>query len=55
MSDKNRQKVFRPSEVNYLKGNFNKARKLLKWKPKTNLKELVRIMIKEDMKSNNAR
>ena len=48
------KKYFRPAEVNYLRGNFSKARKVLKWKPKKNLKELARLMLKEDMKLNNA-
>jgi GDPmannose 4,6-dehydratase len=38
-------KYFRPSEVHYLKGNCSKARKKLKWRPKTSLKELIKIMI----------
>ena len=48
------KKYFRPAEVNYLRGNCSKAKKVLKWKPKKNLKELVRLMLKEDMKLNNA-
>ena len=43
-------KYFRPAEVGYLKGNYNKANKSLKWKPKTNLKRLIKIMIEEDYK-----
>ena len=41
---------FRPSEVNYLKGNFSKASRILKWKPKIDLKKLVKIMIDEEIK-----
>ena len=41
---------FRPSEVNYLKGNFSKASRILKWKPKVDLKKLVKIMIDEEIK-----
>ncbi|MBC8307496.1 MAG: GDP-mannose 4,6-dehydratase [Pelagibacterales bacterium] len=42
--------LFRPSDVNYLKGNFSKANKKLKWSPKTNLKKLVKIMVSEELK-----
>ena len=31
---------FRPTEVRSLKGNFEKAKKILKWRPKTNLENL---------------
>lgn len=39
---------FRPSEVEYLRGDSSYARKLLGWKPKVSFEELVEIMIKED-------
>ena len=39
---------FRPSEVDYLIGNYNKAKKLLKWKPKISFKALVKEMVFED-------
>ena len=42
--------LFRSAEVNYLKGNFSKANKKLKWSPKTNLKKLVKIMVSEELK-----
>ena len=29
---------------------YNKAKKLLRWKPKTKFKDLVRIMVEEDIK-----
>ena len=41
---------FRPTEVNFLKGNSIKAEKKLYWKPKTNLKKLIKIMIDEGIK-----
>lgn len=41
---------FRPSEVDYLVGDANKARKLLGWEPKINFTELVRMMIQSDLK-----
>ena len=40
----------RPSEVNTLLGDFSKAKKILKWKPKYNFKELVKNMVEEDFK-----
>lgn len=36
---------FRPSEVSYLKGNAVKTFKQLNWRPKTNLNQLIDIMI----------
>ncbi len=39
---------FRPTEVDLLIGDASKAKKLLKWKPKTTLEELVSIMVKAD-------
>jgi len=38
------KKYFRPTEVNYLFGDFKKAKKVLNWKPKTNLNQLIKIM-----------
>ena len=43
-------KFFRPSEVNMLRGNPSKAKKKLKWIPKTNLDDLIKIMIKDELK-----
>ena len=43
------KKYFRPAEVNFLKGNYTKAKKVLKWSPKTNLDNLAKIMIKSDL------
>ncbi len=44
------KKFFRPNDVKSLKGNFNKAKKELNWKPKTNFSKLVKIMIISDLK-----
>ena len=44
------KKYFRPAEVDYLRGDSKKANKVLKWKAKTNLKGLVKLMIDEEMK-----
>ncbi len=43
------KKYFRPSEVDQLLGDAKKARKVLKWKPKINFKQLVKTMIVSDM------
>jgi len=44
-------KYFRPSEVEQLLGDPSKAASLLKWDPrKTSFEELVRIMVRHDMK-----
>ena len=40
----------RPSEVASLLGNYSKAKKIIKWKPKTSFKELVKSMVIEDLK-----
>jgi GDPmannose 4,6-dehydratase len=42
-------KFYRPSEVNFLRGDESKAKKILKWKPKINFKKLVEIMAKADI------
>lgn len=39
---------FRPSEVDYLRGDSSYAKKVLGWKPKVSFQELVEIMAKED-------
>ncbi len=41
---------FRPKEVGFLRGNSAKAKKILKWKSKTNIDQLIDIMIKEELK-----
>ena len=44
------KKYFRPTEVESLKGDFRKARRLLKWKPKIGIKNLVKEMISHELK-----
>jgi GDPmannose 4,6-dehydratase len=44
------KKYERPAEVDLLIGNPEKAKKLLGWEPKTTFKELVALMVQEDMK-----
>jgi len=43
---------FRPTEIDELRGDSKKARRELKWKPKTNFKSMVKEMVLEDIKKN---
>ncbi|MFW9829662.1 MAG: GDP-mannose 4,6-dehydratase [Candidatus Thorarchaeota archaeon] len=43
------KRFFRPLDVNYLQGDYSKAKKTLNWEPKTKFRDLVRIMMKEDI------
>lgn len=43
-------KYFRPAEVEFLLGDAKKAYKNLGWQPKTSFKELVSLMVQEDLK-----
>lgn len=43
-------KYYRPTEVDLLIGDYSKAEKQLGWKPRTSFKELVRLMVWEDLK-----
>lgn len=45
----NNPKHLRPAEVDYLIGDYSKAKKALGWKPKTSFKELVKIMVEADI------
>ncbi len=44
-------RYFRPLEVEGLQGDYSKARQKLGWRPKTNFKELVRIMVDSDIEA----
>ncbi len=44
----------RPAEVDYLIGDYSKAKKELGWKPKTSFKELVEMMVKADIQNEKA-
>jgi GDPmannose 4,6-dehydratase len=44
------KELFRPAEVHELKGDYSKAKKLLGWKPKVKFKELVKMMVDEDLR-----
>ena len=43
------QKFLRPTEVDFLKGNYSKAKRLLKWKPHHTTNSLVEDMISEEL------
>jgi GDPmannose 4,6-dehydratase len=43
-------RYFRPAEVDLLWGDPTKARKQLRWEPKTSIRELVRMMVNYDLK-----
>ena len=43
------KKFFRPSEVDNLKGDYKKAKKDLKWKPRTSFSKLVKLMLYSDL------
>ncbi len=45
------RKFFRPLEVNNLRGDASKARRVLGWKPKTSFRELVRLMVDADLEA----
>lgn len=43
------QKFYRPSEVDYLKGDFSRAKNKLGWQPKTNLEGLIKLMFDAEL------
>jgi GDPmannose 4,6-dehydratase len=43
------KRYLRPTEVDLLLGNAARARRVLKWTPKVNFKQLVRMMVDSDM------
>ena len=45
------QKYYRPTEVNSLRGNFSLAKKELGWKPKTEIKTLIKEMVYTELKN----
>ena len=47
---KTHKRFFRPNEVNYLRGDSSKAKKILKWKPKITFEKLVKLMVEEDIR-----
>ena len=45
------ERYFRPNEVNFLLGDPSKANEKLNWYPKTDIDELVKLMVDSDMQS----
>ena len=43
------EKFYRPSEINFLQGNYAKAERVLKWRPKIFFKDLVKMMVEADL------
>ena len=48
-----KKKYLRPAEVDTLQGNCSKAKKFLNWKPKHDIKSLIKDMIQYEYNSNN--
>ena len=48
-----RRRYFRPLEVDYLKGNATKAKKILKWAPKILIDNLIDEMIEHEIENSN--
>jgi GDPmannose 4,6-dehydratase len=46
---KSDKRFLRPLDVNFLQGDYSKARKKLGWKPEVRFKDLVRIMVQEEL------
>lgn len=45
-----KKSLLRPAEVEYLRGDYSKAKSNLGWEPKTSFKKLVKIMVINDIK-----
>ena len=45
------KKYFRPLDINYLRGDYSKAKRILKYRPKYNFKDLVYDMLMSDIKT----
>ena len=43
------RKLFRPTQTTALKANINKARKIIKFKPKIGINKLISIMMENDL------
>jgi GDPmannose 4,6-dehydratase len=48
------ERFYRPAEVDLLLGDASKARKNLGWEPRTTFRDLVREMVREDLRSHGA-
>ena len=47
------KKLLRPSKTSILKGDITKAKKIFRYKPKTKLKDLIKIMMDHELKKYN--
>lgn len=47
----NKEEYLRPAEVDYLIGDYSKAKNKLGWEPKTSFPKLVEIMVKADLEA----
>jgi GDPmannose 4,6-dehydratase len=43
------ERFFRPLDVNFLQGNYSKAKQRLGWQPKVDFNELIKTMVKADL------
>lgn len=43
------KRFMRPQDINYLQGDYSKAKEKLEWKPRTKFDKLVEVMVKEDL------
>ena len=43
------EKFIRPSEVDLLVGDYSKAKRILDWEPQTRFRDLVRLMVRNDL------
>jgi GDPmannose 4,6-dehydratase len=43
------ERLYRPAEVNILKGDFSKAKQILDWKPNITFDELIKMMVDSDI------
>ena len=46
-----KNRYFRPLEVDYLKGDASKAKKILKWVPKISIDDLIDEMIQHELEN----
>lgn len=44
------KRFFRPLDVNFLRGDYKNAERMLKWRPKIKYEKLVKIMLDEDLR-----
>jgi len=51
----NKSEYMRPAEVDYLIGDYSKAKQVLGWEPKTSFEELVEMMVRSDIELEKSR